>query len=387
MQPRLKTLLVLMAATASAPLYGQSLVSISQSIEAGDYRGALRRLDQLKGAPGFREQFLKGTALAEEGRVDDAIGIFKQLIEEFPSRPEPYNNLAALYARQNRLDEAKKVLEKAIRTHDSYAAVYENLSAVYVEMARSSYVKALRLEENESAPTLRLLYGVPEGSDQTSDTPDEGSAPAEQAVAAAEVPVAAPADTPAAEEKPASPSESAVVEVPAAEGPVASVEAGPASPGSVAGPAEGSMPAPEPQELQVAAVAPNEPPPDAEPAALEASPEEGVIDALVAWADAWSSQRVEDYVGFYARDFDPGNGQTRDAWEEERRRRIGRPGRISVQLDDFNVRFPEPDRAVVRLLQKYQSDVYRDKTLKRLELVRRDGGWMIRSEKSLKIIR
>src|SRR5690348_15108024 len=63
-----------------------------------------------------RARFLKGVILAEQNKSAEAIVVFTELTEEYPELPEPYNNLAVLYANQGDYEKARKSLEMAIRT-------------------------------------------------------------------------------------------------------------------------------------------------------------------------------------------------------------------------------------------------------------------------------
>ena len=77
--------------------------------------------------------------------------IYQDLLKTYPGRPEPYNNLAALYAEQGNLDAAKTTLEKGIQTSPVYGTIYKNLGMIYAQIARNSYGKALQLG---TRPTL-----------------------------------------------------------------------------------------------------------------------------------------------------------------------------------------------------------------------------------------
>ena len=92
-------------------------------------------------------RFLKGLILTEQKKGADAIQVFTSLTEDYPELPEPYNNLAVLYANQGNYDKAKAALELAIHTHPSYATAYENLGDIYAQLARRSYDKALQLDK------------------------------------------------------------------------------------------------------------------------------------------------------------------------------------------------------------------------------------------------
>jgi tetratricopeptide (TPR) repeat protein len=77
-----------------------------------------------------RARFLKGVVLTEQNKNQDAIKVFTELTQDYPELPEPYNNLAVLYAGQGDYDKARKSLEMAIRTHPSYAVAHENLGDI-----------------------------------------------------------------------------------------------------------------------------------------------------------------------------------------------------------------------------------------------------------------
>ncbi len=97
-------------------------------------------------------RFLRGTILAERGRVDDAVGVFRALVEDFPELPEPYNNLAVIHANRGELDAARAALEQSIRAVPTYALAHENLGDVLLQQAARAYEQAGRLDpRNESA--------------------------------------------------------------------------------------------------------------------------------------------------------------------------------------------------------------------------------------------
>ena len=107
-------------------------------------------------------RFLKGTAQAAAGKVEEAIATFTLLTEEYPELPEPYNNLAVIYAGQNRLDQARNALEMAVRNNPNYAVAHENLGDIYTRLAQQSYTRSLQLNGKNAALKLKLstLGGV-----------------------------------------------------------------------------------------------------------------------------------------------------------------------------------------------------------------------------------
>jgi Flp pilus assembly protein TadD len=100
-----------------------------------------------------RGRFLKGVILAEQKKTAEAAKVFLDLTADFPELPEPYNNLAVLYAAQGDYDKARFALEMALRADPRNAVAYENLGDIYARMAGQSYEKALALDKtNRSAP-------------------------------------------------------------------------------------------------------------------------------------------------------------------------------------------------------------------------------------------
>ena len=59
-------------------------------------------------------RFLKGVALTDAGKADDAIAVFQGVLSEYPELPEPRNNLAVLYAQKGDYAMARDELEAAI---------------------------------------------------------------------------------------------------------------------------------------------------------------------------------------------------------------------------------------------------------------------------------
>jgi len=111
-------------------------------------------------------RFLRGVILTEQKKTTDAIAAFTQLTQDFPELPEPYNNLAALYAAQSEFDKARAALEMAVKLNPNYATAHENLGDVYVRLAAQSYGRAQQLEAgNTTVPPklalIRQMFNVP----------------------------------------------------------------------------------------------------------------------------------------------------------------------------------------------------------------------------------
>ncbi|MDR3417894.1 MAG: hypothetical protein P4L83_17105, partial [Nevskia sp.] len=102
-----------------------------------------------------------------------------------------------------------------------------------------------------------------------------------------------------------------------------------------------------------------------------------VLGVLTAWAKAWSSKDPDAYLSYYADDFQPEGGISREQWEAQRRERIVKPARISVKVVKPQVSHLDAHRVRVNFLQDYSSDTLTDQIRKAVELSDAGGSWKI----------
>ncbi|WP_207959413.1 nuclear transport factor 2 family protein [Hydrogenophaga pseudoflava] len=269
---------VAVSAALAAPLaqaQADDYAEVNRLLRAGQFSEAMSKADQyLAGKPRDPQmRFLKGVIQTESGKQADAVATFQKLTEEFPELPEPYNNLAVLYAGQSQFDKARAALEMAIRTNPSYATAHENLGDVYAKLASQAYSKALQLDAGNAgvAPKLSLIRNL-FAADAKGAKPAAAPAVSTPPVAAAKPAASAPAAAPAAQ-------------APAATG----------------------------------------------------NAESDVESAVAAWAKAWSSKNMSGYLGAYAGSFTPPGGQSRSEWEADRKARIMPRNRIDVDISELSV--------------------------------------------------
>ena len=300
---------------AKADEYGD----VNRLVKSGQNAEALNRADQfLAGKPKDPQmRFLKGVILAETGKTSDAVSVFVKLTEEFPELPEPYNNLAVLYASQSQFDKARVALEMAIRTNPSYATAHENLGDVYAKLASQAYSKALQLDGSNAAvpPKLALIRNL--------FAPDaKGTKPA----------MVTP--TPSA----------------AAPSPAATSTASPPASTAASKPALASS--------------------GGDALAQEVS------EAVQKWAKAWASKDMDGYLASYSNQFAPEGQRTRKAWEQERRARITSKGSIAVEVSDIEVKSDGSQTTAV-FRQRYKSGSLTSSSRKTLVLAKEGSRWMI----------
>jgi len=378
----------------AAPAAAASLDEVAALLKAGEREQALSQVDQLLASDPKdpKARFLKGVILTEQGDAKAATDVFQRLTQDYPTLPEPYNNLAVIYAAEGHYDQARVALEKSLHTHPSYATAYENLGDVYSKLASEAYDRALRLDGSDPGAGKKLalvreLSGPAGGAAVRVATraPTPPTVPAKPAATVAGPPpapakpappvaAAAPPAKPAAPvtagplapAKPASPVAVATAPASAPAGPT-----GPASPSTVAS----AKPAP-------TVVASAKPVPAAP--AIAPDPDASVLRSVKAWAQAWSAKDVDAYLAFYAADFKTPDGVPRAAWESERRGRIAGPRSIKVSIRDPKVVRHDDQRAAVVFQQTYRSDRFQGRTRKTLELVRIGEDWRIVDEVVMK---
>lgn len=366
--------------TLLIPTASAGLAEAQNYLQQGQHAQALEQVDRVLAANAKDRQarFLKGVILAEMNKLDDAAAIFLKLTEEAPELPEPYNNLAVIYAQQKQYDKAKAALEMAIRTHPSYAVAHENLGDLYAKMARQAYDRALQIDAgNATAQTkLNLIRDIisvsNRGGTAAARTPDKPVV-AQNTAAPAQIVKTPVAPTPAAAPSPA-PAKPVVQAQPQPPVVVANNTPAPAKPAKVE-PAKVEPPKPEPAKQDKDAK-----PAKADQAADNKDETKAVRNAVHAWASAWSNKEVRAYLNAYAKNFDVPDGKSRSAWEKERADRIDKPGQIKVSLEDLDIRI-KGDKAIVKFRQNYSSSSFNSSSGKTLIMEQHNGRWQIQQER------
>lgn len=340
----------LLAALFAVPAFADEFADVSKLMRSGQYGEALSKADAFlsKNPRDAQMRFLKGVILTEQNKSAEAIAIFTKLTEDYPSLPEPYNNLAVLYAAAGQYEKARIALDSAIRTNPTYATAYENLGDVHAKLASQAYDKALQLDSGNTGAKSKLTL--------------VRSLVSNMNTAQAKAPAAAPA----------APQPVVIAKAPDAPAPAKPAPAAPKPPVAAAPAVPAAKPvAPEPK------VEPAKPEPKQ---AQNANGErDDVLKAVNGWARAWSAQDVKGYLNYYASDFQVPNGQSRKAWEDDRRARIAGKGSINVKVESPQISV-SGNTATVKFRQVYVSDRLTANTRKTLVLAKQGGKWHIKQE-------
>jgi tetratricopeptide (TPR) repeat protein len=351
-------LVTLTAALLASAAYADDYADVSQLARNGKYSEALTKAEQYLSAKPRDPQmrFIKGVVQRDSGKTGDAIATFTRLTEDYPELPEPYNNLAVLYAGQNQFDKARTALEMAIRTNPSYTTAHENLGDVYAKLASQAYGKALQLDASNTAvpPKLAVIRELFNPALSKGQRPTLPPVEAPSQVASKLPPMLATKG--AADKAPPTLSDK----------PTPSVAPPPAAP---AASTAAATKAPEAVEPTAKAAAPTQP-------AAENRYHKDVEAAVASWAKAWAAQDMKAYLGSYGKEFDPPGKMSRSDWESERRQRIVGKSKITVRIDKLSVQV-NGETAVAKFQQSYKSGSFAVSGLKQLDLVKTGDRWLI----------
>jgi len=318
-------LLLCFSLTAGA----DEIQDINKLFKQNQHAQALKRVDiYLTNKPkDAQARFLKGLILTTQRKTNDAISIFLSLTEDYPELPEPYNNLAVLYAGLGQYDKAKVALEMAIHNHPNYATAQENLGDIYAKMASQAYTRALQLDRNNATTQTKLAL-INDLFPKSKPSTTIGNAAKQQAATPETTPVPSKIVT--------------------------------------------AMP---------------ESAPSAKPAIIKklvVNNSAEVLKTLHEWVEVWSSQNVRKYLDFYTTDFKTPNGENRDQWETESNARISTPKYIEINVSNEKVSFPDENHATLTFHQSYRSDYLNTSFDKFMLLVKLNSKWLIQEERAVK---
>lgn len=335
----------LLSALYAAPAIADELSDANKLVRTGQFGEAMTKVDAflLQHPRDAQMRFLKGLILTEQNKPAEAIVAFTKLTEDFPNLPEPYNNLAVLFASSGQYEKARAALEMAIRTNPTYATAQENLGDVYAKLASQAYDKALQLDSaNTGAKTkltlIRTLIGNTTGGTNPKIATAKPIVPTTIIAAAKQEPTKV---TPKTE---------------------------------VIAKAEIVKP---PQKTEIKSSEKPTPKPENN-GDLD---KKAVLNAVNGWANAWSTQDVKGYLGYYGNDFQTPKGISRKAWADERHARIEGKNKIDIKIESPQVAIAG-NTATVKFRQSYISNRFTANSRKTLVLMKQGGKWQIQQERT-----
>ncbi len=141
--------------------HADDYTAVNDLLRTGQVQAAMAKADEYlaKNPRDPQMRFLRGLIQQDAGRLDDAMTTYAGLITDYPELPEPYNNIAVLYANMGEFDKARDALLMAIRNKQTYSVAHENLGDVYMRLAGQSYQRAQQLDSRNTtvAPKLAVI--------------------------------------------------------------------------------------------------------------------------------------------------------------------------------------------------------------------------------------
>ena len=351
----------LLSALYAAPGFADELTDVNKLVRIGQFGEAMSKADVflLQHPRDAQMRFLKGLIFTEQNKSAEAITMFTKLTEDFPNLPEPYNNLAVLFASIGQYEKARAALEMAIRTNPTYATAQENLGDVYAKLASQAYDKALQLDSANTGTKIKLTLVRTLIGNKTGGTN----------------PKFATINTASALTKPVTP-------------PVVITMA---TPKTVIATAKQDPVKPAPKTEAIAKIEPTKTSPKEETKPIEkltSKPDsngdmdkKAVLNAVNGWANAWSAQDMKGYLGYYGNDFQTPKGISRKAWADERHARIEGKNKIDIKIESPQVTIAD-NTATVKFRQSYISNRFTANSRKTLILLKQSGKWQIQQERT-----
>ncbi|MDI9334316.1 MAG: tetratricopeptide repeat protein [Cytophagales bacterium] len=318
--------------------------TVSRLIKAKQWPEALSKVEQFLSAKPLDPQlrFFKGIIQFETGKMNDATKTFLKLTEDYPEHPEPYNNLAVIYANSGQIDKARATLETALRTNPSYSTAYENLGDIYAKLASQSYSKALQIDGVSGSVTPSLKLEAIRDLLRSRNLPVDASPP-----------------TPTAQAQQPSTKTAAVPVTAEPKPPIAATTSTPA----IHTPSTANAPS------------------NVQPTAASPLSKRAIESSVENWAQAWSNRNMDAYFACYTKDFIPSSKQSHTAWQEERRQRIMGKAHISVKLSNITTTIDANGMmASVTFRQEYKADALAANSRKTLQLTKVGERWLIAKE-------
>ena len=101
----------------------------------------------------IKDIFQQALTSHQEGKLEEAMVIYKKILEIKPNLAEAHNNLGIILQQLNRNDEAEKSFKKALEIRPNFADAHNNLGIVFhlmkkLDEAKESFNKAVELKHD-----------------------------------------------------------------------------------------------------------------------------------------------------------------------------------------------------------------------------------------------
>jgi tetratricopeptide (TPR) repeat protein len=147
------------------------MLTLDMKLEAGGGKATGSKEDAAKAkakAEAMTKAFSEGVTLSNEGKTDEAIAKFNEVIAAVPNCPECYANIGTVQGQAKKYDEAEAAYKKAIELKPDFSEAYNGLANVY------NAAKKFDLAAEASKKAMELVSAAPAGG---TGAPGAGAAP------------------------------------------------------------------------------------------------------------------------------------------------------------------------------------------------------------------
>ena len=139
---------------------GLDMVEVNFSLRPGGAGGEMSDEERKKAearVAAIQGNFSAGVALTNEGKHDEAIAKFNEVLKEAPKCVECYTNIASIHMRKKEYDQAEAAYKQALTIAPNSADAYNGLASVY------NAQKKFDLAADASAQAQKLGAAAPGG--------------------------------------------------------------------------------------------------------------------------------------------------------------------------------------------------------------------------------
>lgn len=288
----------------------------------------------------------------KEKNPQRAAKLVEPWIKKRPHDVELANDYALALAQMGKLDQAREVLEEAFKKNPETGVAFQNLREILSQQAAISYAKAMGKRPPTAQVALKSSASVPE---------------APTVVAQVEPRPGASTELPAAKTPPQQIAQATPAQAPTKAATPVAPAAAPTQDAAAAKAASTPAKATEPARSPAAAGTPK-------------AEESALVAATQQWAEAWAGKNFKRYIDSYSSRFQPQNFPSRDAWVENRRPRVTKPGKLVVRVSDIRVKLLPGGDAEVTFRQRYESGDLKLNSTKTTVWTKESGTWKILRE-------
>ena len=143
---------------------GMEMKEVNFALQPGG-GGKMSKEDAAKEAAridGIKTKFAEGATLSNEGKYDEAIAKFTEVLVEVPKCAECYLNIGSVYAQKKEYDKSEEAYKKALELTPDSVDAYNGLATIYNAQKKFTEAQAASAEATKRAMAAGGGTGSPE---------------------------------------------------------------------------------------------------------------------------------------------------------------------------------------------------------------------------------